>query len=360
MKLQPIINHLAETLPFLTDTFSTVIDVVSITQAAGTATVTTASPHGLTVTNNAIVIVGAKNAINIDIINTIVNPNSVDFKVLSDHNLVQGLNFKDFSKNTIVEIFGAGVFYDGENAVSSVPNKTGFTVNYSSTPPPLTGTPQIFDGRERGFNGLKIVTILSPTTFSYSVDSTLNDPFGTIRMHKDMRVTGTVVNTRIIDMYTPQLPSDLWVFVSESSSVMSKDRNILSDAVTERYQGISFRSHLIDSFACYVASPSTDSISGRFTHDVLEDAKINLIKALAGLGVPNAFTFNENFELNFISDSVFDYDTTKLIKEFIFQGQYDIVLEDTNFNNVFVSAKKIDYNFNNGMTAEINLNEDKS
>jgi len=361
MKLQPIINQLFSNLPFATEKFSTVLSTSSVTRTGSTVTIVTTDPHLLS-TNDFIVIVGAKSGVLIDVGSSTINAdNSVTFVTSSVHNLTERFNFKTLLQtDPIVEIDGTDPFYNGENIFSKVPNKNTFIVQYTSTPPPISGTPTAYDGVERGYNGIQQITVTGANTFTYPITGMPENPFGTIKVHKDIRVSGALTNQRVEEMYTKQADGNFWLFVAESTDTMSKDRNVLSDAVTERYGGVAFRSRIIDNFGCYVAAPSSDFISGRFTHDELEDTKIALIKTLANFKAPDLFTENENFALNYIASEVFLYDTAKIIKEFTFQTQYDITINDAFVGQTFVSAKTMDYNFNNGMTADFNLNEDKT
>ena len=362
MKLQPIINHLSRNLPFVSDKFSDTLEILSITQLSGVVTVVTDSDHNLS-TDDFIVVTGAKSGVFIDVsaTNASISGNTVTFTTVLKHNFTENFNFRTLlRKDAFAEIDGAGVFYDGDNIYNSVPNKNQFIVIYNSAPPSLTGSPVAYDGVDRGYNGTKQITVVDPTTFTYTITGTPPDPFGDIQIHKNIRITGTLTSLRIEDMYTKQNKDDFWLYVTEASDTMSKDRNILSDAVTERYGGVSFRSRIIDNFSCFIASPSVDNISGRIIHDELEDVKIALIKTLAGFDVPAQFTFSENFKLNYIGSELFIYDTAKIIKEFTFQGQYDITIEDTFIVRDYISAKTMGYDFGNGMTAQINLNEDET
>lgn len=356
MKLAPLVSHLADNLPRVTDKFSDTVEVASIENTAGTAVVTTVVPHGLT-TGTSVVIAGAKTGALIDIAETSISGNTVTFVTETPHNLIKNYDFASMSAGRpTVEIGNAGSFYDGVHECSDVPSKRSFIIEYSSAPPALAGTPQIYDGTGDANNGRFDITVIDPITFSYQVNAPESPVFGDIKVHTNVRVTGCITSEAIANIQTEFLGSDkFWVFVTDSNDVTSKDRNTYSDAIATRTRQVAYRMRVVDDFSCVVTAPASGTIAARQIHDELEDCKVALIKVLAGVGTPTPFSINENFQLVYSGCNLLLYDTAKVFKSFNFQGQYDITINDTILRDSFVSMKSIDYTWSNSMTAHIDL-----
>lgn len=364
MKLLNLINIITERLPQLTDLFSDTLSVDTIVQTGGTVTVTTTSSHGLT-TGDRIVMSGAKSGVEIDIPSSQIIDNTVIFKTIQKHNIVSGFNFIEFSPSpTVVEIQGTDAFYNGiQTVVDPVPNKNTFSVEFESTPPPITtGTPVAFAGAEKGYNGTHNITVISSTGFTFPIEGDPLSPFNIpeITVHTNFRISATLTLERAVGSYTEQNMNKYWLFVASTADTASKDRNVNSDAVTERYNGVSFRFRILSDFSLFIIAPTSNEIAARVTHDILQDLRDKLFTILCG--VP---TFTENasqdfFQINFVGSSLSVYNTAFVVQEYAWQGLYDITYRDIWKNNVFASAKMVSLSINDTLTASAQLNEDGS
>lgn len=339
MKAEAIIKQLYITLPNLTDYFSDSLNVVSISRSGNTVTVVTSEPHNLT-TGNYVTISGAKTP---TLITTLTrNANIVTATTNIDHDLTE-----KFFKT--VEIIGADqAEYNGTFELLRVLNRLTFTFKINTTPiSPATGSEiLLLTGGLGTYNGRFEVTIINTTTFTYQITTTPYPyPKGNIKVKKNIRISGAVSIDRAIEGYTKQDPNKMWAFVVLDDTQVNKDRFIRSDAVGTRAPGVDFRTRLIKNFSVYIIVPATNSISGRYERDLMEEIEVVIYKSLLGVQFPSLFTEETWSMITPIGHGFFDYIKAYYVHRFQFQGTFDILYQDTAINPITRAFRDLSINY---------------
>lgn len=352
-----IINQLIAIVPSVTNLFSDAIPISSLTFSGGLVTAVTSSPHGLS-TGNYMNITGAQAPV---VITSITNSNNVATAVTAiPHDLTEGYQ-------TTVQVTGATQPEYNGNALPllSVPNRQTFTYQISGNPVPATGSPLLFDGAERGYNGRFSLTVINPTTFTYPISS---NPYptaiGNPIVNANVRISGAVSIDRVKEAYTKQIqlnPKKLWAFVILGDTTVNKDRSILNDANYVAVAGTEFRQKEIQTFSIFVIIACTDEIAARASRDMMEDVRLAFYKALLGFIPPSELFDDTKFGITFLSHHLFEYSDAFYIHEFQFQIVSDITYGDLqqDFN---VAFRDIDFYQNNSpnqiISTGVNLDDE--
>jgi hypothetical protein len=353
---QEIVTQLQAVLPTITTLFNDSISITSLTNSSDLVTATTAAAHGLT-TGKAVVISGAIAPVPIATLTsdgTLASANTYPY----DHDLTE--NYQ-----TTVNISGADQSgYNGDFELLTVPNRYEFTFRLTSDPvSPATGDILLFDGKERGYNGVKQVTVTSATTFTYPITGVVYSPaLGTIVCAVRARITKAITIEKILDSYTKQPFNDLYAFVVLGNTTPSKDRNVLSDSTYKFIEGQAFRQEIIQNFSVYVIGPATTEISGANIRDLMESVRVYLFKAVMRVHFPSGLSDNSNFVVWFDGDDFEGYFNAYYIHKFNFAINYFIEFADTVEPAYNVAFRDTHLIIDNSplelVTAEINLDDE--
>ena len=321
-----IIQHLRKFIPQFTDLFSTKDGITTITNAAGTVTITTSPDHGLS-TGNSVTISGS--TIPIDI-STLTRSGKIGTaETSSDHDLTE-----DYVKN--VTIIGAiESEFNGTFKLLTVPNRRKFTFTMvDSGPTVATGSPQLLEDHRLGYNGLFPVTVTAADTFTVSntagglgTDGNTTNSF----IHKNIRISGDATIDRLIQSYTERNIDKICGFIVLNDGVFNKDRRMDNDATSIRTLNDNFQIRLITSINFYVFVPTdksvqgSPSISGRAARDLMESLRVPLYRSLMRLRVPSPFVSTPYSVLTGLSHGVFQYNTAYYIHQFEFEYTEDLV-----------------------------------
>jgi len=350
MKLKPIINQMAKFLPFFSDKFTDIATISSISAASGIVSVTTTAPHNLSV-SETVVISDVVEQVVIDSLELDAATNQVTCRTSVDHGLVENFNFKT-RKTTDVTVEISGVFdigFNGTFELVSVPNRFAFIYQLTADPAgPPTGTGILADYTFNIFNGAQIVaSVPSTTTFTYAISSTATIlTFNTGKTHSNFRISASVNLERILASYTKNAPDKWWLFITQNSSVASKNREILNDSITTyRVNHQTYRQRLIESLNMFVIVPTADELSARNAIDELEDVKVAIFQSFlrfpasaqydADNGTDNQFVYTYN------SSEVIFYNTSFVVYQYIFDTNYDVTYFDTFSPNLFAPFRDI-------------------
>jgi len=363
MNLKPLINQLAQVLPQLSDKFTDTISVTSLTSSGTTATAITATDHGFT-TGDYINISGAIELIDIDSLT--FDDGTVSGVTTENNNLSLALNFntKKTTDVTVTVDNATETDYNGTFTLVSVPDRNIFTYEITTSPTtPATGSPVLYNHTFNRYVGLKQITVVDTTTFTYDIDSAAStNTAGTILAHSSPRVTGAITDDRCLDSYTKEGNDQYWLFVVPDTSFTSKDRDILNDA-TKTYNGknTEYRLRLIENVGMLIFIPTSDEISGLGAYNDLEDIKVEIFKAFLRLKSTDPYDAASDFVYTYESGDMLSYNAAYMVYKMVFQVNFDVTYYDTYNNGENAPLLNIDLSINindQNLTANINLDED--
>jgi hypothetical protein len=359
-KAADIIRQIAAGFITQTELFSKVATITSLTCASNIATAVCSTAHGYT-TGNYVYINGAQAPLQVSSLTRVGT--TATAVTTQDHDLTKN-DSETFYRPT-VKVSGADqAAYNGAAIeLLSVPNRTSFTYTVSGSPvTPATGTILAFDGKERGYNGLKQITVVDATTFTYPIDDNLLPAIGTIKSHSNIRVSGSADDDRAIESYTKKPSGQYWAFVILDDTTPSKDRAILNDSTYSPVKGNDFRQLMMQNFHILVIAPTKDEIAALTTRDTMEDVFRYLLKSIARANFDSGLTDENTFSTVSLGHSTADYKLAFYIHKFDFQISYYVLYDDTIAPDINVAFRNIDLIIDNSpdelVTAEINLDDE--
>lgn len=328
MKAEDVIGQLRAVLPKVTDSFSEVLNIASLSRSGTTVTCTTSSVHGLS-TGASVNIVGAKSPIDISSLTFIdgIATATTD----SAHDLTEGFENGIGSDDPSVTVSGATESeYNGSNPLLTVPNRTKFTYTVTGSPStPATGSPKLLEQFNTGYNGVHAITVVNTTTFTYEITQTPGTPAqGTIQAHKSVRISGAVSIERLQDSYTKKDPDKLWAFVVLGDTSISKDRHVENDATGMQGAGTEYRQRMIMPFSVFVFVPTSKQLSARAARDSMEETRVSLFKSLLGVQFGTSLQSITQYGTTADGDGFFDYNGGVYIHQFLFESVTDIIYDD--------------------------------
>jgi len=359
MKASDVIKQLQILLPRFTDLFNDILGVVAAEFSGGIVTITTDSDHGLK-DGDIVDISGSDTPV---IVSSIIREGNIaTVTTEEDHDITLGFQ-------ETVNISGSTVdAYNGDFAPIEVPNRRTLTYEVLGDPTtPAPGSIFLNDGKNRGYNGLQVITVTGPKTFTYPTSGTPISPAqGTIKVSKNTRVSGAVSIERFLQAYTQQEKDQYWACVVLGDTIANKDRDILNDASYYTSNGTVYRQRLITPFSIYVVAPAIDSIAGREQRDSMEDVSVAFYKSVLRKRLPTELSEEDLYGITADGDGFFGYFNAFYVHRFDFETIKDITYEDTIDDDSTVAFRDIDVIFNDPfdltnevvMTADINLDEE--
>jgi hypothetical protein len=349
VKIEPIINHLAQVLPFFTDKFSDTIAVSGISASLGVMTVTTATPHGLT-PGSSVIISGAVESI--DILSFVVSQGVGTVRTSKDHGMVLGFDFKTRGLNTVLRIRGSSnTTLNIDYEVLEVPNR--YYVKFKTS---LSNGTYATDGKVlsyayTGLNGAKIV-LTTPTPTSFTVACPVNlvsEVTEPSVMHTNIRISGAANVQRALASYTNyekagRTNSKFWAFVTHGNTTASKNRNIMNDSVDMRSPGEAFWFLTIEDVDVNIFTPVSQELSARETRDAIEDIKVAVFRAMLGIMPYKQYSSNPASQFMFVSDFEILLDRPVLAHGFKFQTTYEVNYCDTGQFNILAPFRDLGLN----------------
>lgn len=336
MKLSQIVSQLHIIVPQLTDLFSDVLPIVSITQSGTTVTVVTSVASGLS--NGNIVNIAKARVPNPITSLTATTDDIGDIAVATTslgHDLTE-LYPDDEDTNVIVS--GASISdYNGTFPLLSVLNRNNFTYRLPTTPAGSATGAVLQECIFGAFNGIAEITVINNTTFTFQQAELFADPILTdaqlsvrtriARIGKDGGGSGNISNA--INAYTKKGINELYAFVGFGGRIVSKDRNTDSDATQFATRGVDSRQRVLQTYNIYVFVPRTSNFSGGSATDLMSDLLPILTKSIKGFR-PDTTTFaiEPLGEMVYLGDDTLLDDGTIYIHEFDFEISFDIVPQD--------------------------------
>lgn len=326
MRAKDFILQLSARLPALVDDFTTSFATSSLTRSGTTVTVTTTTPHGLTV-GKSVNIVGAQTPITISTIDRVGIVATL--VTAADHDMTEGAF-------TTVEISGATeAEFNGTFTLLKVKNRRTVTFQVvDSGPLSATGLPLLLNGSSplQSYNGLKKVTAVpTTTTFQYEItDSALFTPAsGTITAKTNPRISGAATDERALTSYTKQKTDDAWLYVVINDAVANKSRTLEIDGTDNVQRTNHFKQFLAQTVSLFVFIPTAGQISGRKAMDraqelfrpICQSVLFAKFDSLLASGKYNALMFNEH--------GFHGYNTAFYIHRYTFEMTLLMGIDDT-------------------------------
>jgi hypothetical protein len=342
MKALDIINRLKAVVPRHTSLFCDEINVNSLSYAAGTVTCSCSAPHGLKA-GDEIFITGALTTISIASINRVANLATAI--TASNHDLTRGYQ-------ETITLTGANQHeYNGSHNLIDVPNRRTFVFDVTGTPAtPATGIIKMTEAIKTGYNGLHVVaSVIDAYNFTYAITSAPESPAlgGSIKLRKQLSITGDVTMERFLDAYSKQPTNKFWMVVIMGGSTSSKDRFTLSDATsTSTGKSVVNRIRVIDPFSIFVVAPSSSYITGMTIRDGMELIFSAINSSILFYTFPTGSASETNLGTMFVGHDMFVYDIARYIHEFKYEFVYDLVKEDGAMDDSSVAFRDIDLHFN--------------
>ena len=273
-----IVNHLANTLPKLSDAFTGNFAVTSLTSAGTIATATTSANHGLNI-GDQVYIRGAQTPI---AISTLTRTGTIATVTTdADHDLTE-------YEGATVEIDGAvEPEFNGLFPLLTVDNRRVFTFTIADTGATnATGAPLLLNGFNvfDSYNGLREVSATPTTTsFEYTLSQVLHSPAsGSIEAGAMPRISSTVDIESAIRAYTKQPTGDAWLMVVLGDAVANRSRRTQIDSTDLIYSDQFYDQRLIQGVSFYVFYPCSETIAGSQARDVCEQLLRPICQSVLG------------------------------------------------------------------------------
>lgn len=363
MKIEQVLAQLQVVLPRLTDKFTSIIGVNSITAAGMTATVTTTIPHGLSI-GDSVTIKGATSPI---AITSITRVGTIATAVTTtDHDLTDG------NQDTVTLSGANETEFNGTFVYITQTNRRTFQFNVDDAGPTIGTGVMLLEspGETFGYSGLRtVLSTPTTTTFTYALTKVLTvDAGGNPEVATGYRMTGAINFDRCLAMYTAQATEDHWIFVTLGDANVSKDRNSRSDAITSMGPGGDRRQQIFQSMSVHVFLKTSDELSARAARDEIEDIRPQLFKSLLGVKFPTQLsaapiTGGGQYGLSYLNDGFEVYTTAFYVHTFNFELPGDTTLSDTVDPDLNVAFRDISLTMlttlgTGELTAEIDLDDE--
>lgn len=359
MKIADVVRHLRIEIPRITDKYSKVLDINTISGNGSIVTTITNQLHGLVI-GSPIYFTGVETQY--PITEVTIDGNIAIIKTSIAHDLTLG-----WHETATLSGF-TDSFWNADFTLIAVPNRKTFHIQVSLTTvvPVLNGNETLDLVVSGGYNISTVVeSVVDDNTFTYSNTETSTVKDGVV--HVFIRITGAVSFDKCFEEYTAQKKEDLWLFVTQPSLVsLSKDRNAEGDAVSEQNTNTSHQLNLLDGFHIYAFLSTKDSKTALTESDIARDDILkDLFKTVVGWNV-KGFPDGRTSVVVLKNHNPALYDGSKYVHEFVFevglritQGDIYKPLETVAFRDVGLIIKNPDYpESERKLTAEVDLDEE--
>lgn len=342
MYLKDIITQLRTELPKNSDKFSEKVAIGTITHSGGTVTVVTSSAHGLS-TGDVCTIVDAKEKTPITSITEDDGIATVTTTIAHD----QTLDYQDIADQPQVTIGGADVAaYNSSWDLLTVPSRNIFTFEITGSPTDAS-TGYVLENSVGGFSGIKTITKVNSTTFTFITDKILADEGLGGYVHSDMRITGGISLDICKQAYSKQLLNDWWAFVVPVDVNASKNRQTDNDSTYSPTKGDEYRQKIISGFELYIFIPSKTDRAGRRSYDQVIAESVAIFKSLLGYSLPNPYTIDDFSKIILDGHGPEEFTGAWYIHRFTFNITDELIIDDINTTSEDVAFRDIDYDILN-------------
>ncbi len=372
MIAQDIVNQLAKRIPLFTDGFSTTLSVVSIVPVGTTATLTTASAHGI-IDGQNVSIIGAQAPVQIDTATFTRTGSFATIETLQDHDLTLSERDKANGGKSIT-ISGANEpEFNGEFSLLKVLNRRKVTISVAdSGPVTITGSPLIENANGGIFNGLVAASNITATTFDYELPISYPLPAaGNPKALTDINIVAVLdVNQYLNDVYTKQVVGKDQLVVQLGDVSRSKSRSEETDASDSALGEDGYNPTIIQSFAVYIVQNVTDLLAASPARDKVESEYIPaILQSLERASFDSGFSFSE-FKSIMTAHGVFAYaepdskNKALYVHEVTFEQLARLDKLDTVGSEDTVAMRNVDYSLatdlgTGELTADVDLDEER-
>lgn len=347
-----IINRLKQVVPKHTALFCDEINVNSLTYAGGVVTCTCSTKHNL-IAGAEIFINGALTSITITSITR--TGNLATATTASNHDLTRGYQ-------PTITLTGVNQSdYNGTHTLVDVPNRRTFIFSVTGSPiTPATGSMLMIEDMKAGYNGLHtVLNVVNEYVFTYVITSTPESPAigDSIKLRKELSITGDVSMDRFLQSYSAQLPNKFWMVVILGGCSSSKDRTTQSDASnTATASSVDHRLRIIDPFSIFVVAPSANVLTAKDIRDGMGMIWNAINKSILFCRFPSGTASETNLTPSFIGHDMYAYDDkiAIYIHEFKYEFIYDLVNEDGAIIDSSVAFRDLDLHFNSYLNSKHN------
>jgi len=329
-----IVDRLKDIVGKYTDDFSDIIIVSSLTRSGTTATCITATDHGL-ITNDYITIRGATNPI---IITSLTRIDNVVTAVASEATqLIDPSKYAASERDSLtVTLSGTDpTEYSGTFKLLSVnDDRLTFTFEILDTPTtPATTAGYLLQPDYDGYNGSKQITVIDNTSFTFSVNESLNTPSqGTIEIATNVRIAWAATAERADDYYSKKYnDSDYsnFIFVVLGSKAVYKDGTIASDISTSIERNQDYFFHAAQDFSIYIYLPANNDTLAGTQSDKAREYEAFILKSIANYSFSSVLTDYKYQPTNYVGNEVDIYNTAYYVHRYDFTAKGFIQIADT-------------------------------
>ena len=358
MKAIDIVLALQARMPVLTNDFTESVGLSSVTVSGTTVTVTTSAVHNLITgdTTNILNVLAPVTIASIDrvaTVATIVTGEDHDF-TLSDRE-----KGKDVDKQVIISGATEAEF-NGSFKLLNVLNRRKIEVEVADAGPiTATGSPIIENGiaSQFGYDGFYVVTVISPTVFTYELSKILTIDGIVDASSKaviEFRIARVASLDRAVLAYTKKGLNEDFLFVAVGDVVANKNKDTQTDATYTNVGGDFYQQNLNQQCAVYLAQNATDGVAAGRQRDKAEETAPLIFKSILLQEFDTGFTVSERSKLTFVSHGFIETGLKPPVNmhEYIFEQNAELYIDDTIGADDNVAFRDIDFLFNTQIGSE--------
>jgi hypothetical protein len=350
MQASEIVDRLKDIVGKYTDDFSNIITVSSLTRSGTTATCITTTDHGLT-TDDYVTIRGATNPV---IITSLTRVDNVVTAIASEATqLIDPSKYAASARDSLtVTLSGTDpTEYSGTFKLLSVSDdRLTFTFEISDTPTtPATTAGYLLQPDYDGYNGSKQITVIDNTSFTFTVNESLNTPSqGTIKIACNVRIAWAATAERADEYYSKKSSESTYstfMFVVLGSKAVYKDGTIASDISTSIEQNQDYFFEAAQDFSIYLYLPTSDDTLAGIQSDKAREYEAFILRSIANYRFSSVLTDFKYEPTNYVGNEADIYNTAYYVHRYDFTAKGFIQIADTIEINPGVPLDYIDGSF---------------
>lgn len=341
-----------------TDMFSDVIPMVGIVNSSGVSTVTTSTPHGLTVGDpvyiaDVIVPISITSITRLGTVGTLVTS--------ADHDLTLPIA-------PTISITADDAEFTGTFTTINIVNRRTITFTMADSGPLLSTGAELHGAAryDQQYNGLQQVAGVTDTsTFTFNNSSNIDATIMSGNIKTNMRVSASATMERALEAYTTQDVEKAWLFVVLGDTIASKSRRTQTDLTDNTQRGEEYRQQLRETVSIVLIANTKDEIAARKIRDEAVDLLVHITKSITFYRFPTNMYVGHCDPLVFVSHGMLRYDSAVYAHGYDFECSTEMDVNDTVHYDPDVAFRDIDltqYPNLGGtgfMTALINLDDEE-
>jgi hypothetical protein len=334
MQAVDVVNRLKEVVGKYNEDFVDLISVSSLTRSGTTATLVTTTNHNL-ISGDYITVRDAVNPITITSLTRV--DDIVTVVTATPTNLVDPSKYDINLRNSLtVTISGADPSeYNGTFQLLTVADdRLTFTYKITTTPATPATTEGFFLQPDfDGYNGYKQVTVVNPTTFTYTVPDNLQSPAqGTIQVVSASRIAWGATIDRVKEFHEADINrvQQNWMYVVLGSEVVYKDGTAASNIDSAVLQNQDYFFEPYQDISVYIYLPNGDTdILGGFVSDKARSLRNLVIKAIANFSFNSDLVEEQYQPTLYVGNEEDDYNKAFYVHRYDFAAKGFVQHQDT-------------------------------